>query len=214
MVCVEVELANPKRHVFLVHRFAVAHQGGVDGVEHWMIEVPTVGIGDCGLGLQVAIGSGREIEGLRGGMSLVTALPFGAVRRTRNESFADAADSLVTVLRMWIVAESTMTVGVVTNVPHGTMCVSPVVTRRTCRLIPAPGYQRDAGCCESSTRHRQYILAWAQVRRQFINEAHVAIRPMTEKLPVEIDIAVGHNAVEDDKSAARGGRRGVGGWAP
>ncbi len=85
------------------------------------------------------------------GFVVLMALPFGAVSRTLSESFASVADSFVTVLRTWIVAESAITEGVVTNVPHGTMCASPVVMSRTWRLIPAPGYHRDAGCCESST---------------------------------------------------------------
>ena len=160
-----------------------------------------------------AVAPGARSQRLRRAAPALPARTVAAVRprsaARRSESFAAAADSLVTVLRTWMVAESAETAGVVTNVPQGTMCVSPVVTRRTWRLMPAPGYQRDAGCCESSTRTAITFLPALQVRRQLVDEAHIAVGPVAQQLAIQIDIAVGHHAVEDDEGAARGSRLGI-----
>ena len=60
-----------------------------------------------------------------------------------------------------MVADPAETSGVVTKVPQGAMWMAPVVMRRTWRLMPAPGYQREAGCWESSTRTAMMFLpAW------------------------------------------------------
>ena len=59
--------------------------------------------------------------------------------------------------------------------------------------------------------HRDDVLAGMQMRRQFIVEADIAIGPVAEQLAVQVDVAVGHYAVEDDEHAARRGGRGVGG---
>lgn len=65
---------------------------------------------------------------------------------------AVVSESLMMVERTLTVASELLRSGVVTKVPQGTMWVSPVVMRRTWRLMPEPGYQREAGCWESSTR--------------------------------------------------------------
>src|SRR5437764_13267776 len=78
--------------------------------------------------------------------------PFGPRMRICSERLTGSEDWLMAVLRTWTVADFAETIGVVTNVPHGAICVASVVTRRTWRLIPAPEYQREAGCSELSTR--------------------------------------------------------------
>ena len=133
-----------------------------------------------------------------------TVCRSGQVSATRSERLAGDADSLVTVVRTWMVADSAETSGVVTKVPQGTMWASPVVTRRTWRLMPAPGYQREAGCWESSTRTAMMFLPGMQVRRQFVVEADVAVGAMAQEFAVQIDVAVRHDAVEDDEGAACG----------
>ena len=49
--------------------------------------------------------------------------------------------------------------------------------------------------------HGNDVRTKAQVRREFIHEADVAVRPAPQMVPVDPDIAVGHHAVEHDEAA-------------
>ena len=105
------------------------------------------------LGARVATG---EVKVWRG-------WPVGEMRVTARVTLAGVGDWLVAVVRTWMVAEAAVTVGVVTKVPQGAMWVAEVVMRRTWRLMPAPGYQREAGCWLVSERTARMLgPGWRQ----------------------------------------------------
>src|SRR5947209_7638494 len=117
------------------------------------------GLGMVVSALRSAVSPGEMAVGLVAADSKVlTVAPFGATRRTCSLRSAAVAASFLIVLRTWMVADEALTSGVVTNVPHGMIWASPVVTRRTSRLMPAPVYQRLAGCCELSARTARTLL--------------------------------------------------------
>ncbi len=85
------------------------------------------------------------------------------MRVTERVMLAGVKASLAAVARTWMVAEAAETVGVVTKVPQGAMWVAAVVMRRTWRLMPAPGYQREAGCWLVSERTARVLgPVWRQ----------------------------------------------------
>ena len=71
---------------------------------------------------------------------------------------------------------------------------------------PRAGIPARSGLLRVVHAHRNHILARAQVRRQLVDKAHVAVRPVPQQLAIQVDIAVGHHSVEDDERPPRGRR--------
>jgi len=66
LVGVEVKLADADGQVFVIDGAAFAHEGSVDSVEGGVDEVPTVGIWDFGLGVEIEGGAWCDGDGGRG----------------------------------------------------------------------------------------------------------------------------------------------------
>ena len=52
--------------------------------------------------------------------------------------------------------------------------------------------------------HGDDVVAGVQMRGKFVRKADVAVGPVAEEFAVEVNIAVGHDSVEDDEGAVRG----------
>ena len=68
--------------------------------------------------------------------------------------------------------------------------------------MPAPVYQRDAGCAGivgTDGKHVRLVAAKVEVAGQLVAKADVTIRPLAQVEAVDPDIAVGHDAVEVDE---------------